>query len=192
MITNKKDLNRYLKMDKFALGKKKRPCLIGDYIYKFEIALRHHEYYHNIIKNGNNNILNKLKLLWWKYHHHRLGLLLGFEIPINTFDAGLRINHSGLIIVNPNARIGKYCDIHQGVNIGMQGNSNFNCPSIGDNVWIGPGAKLFGKITIGNNCQIGANAVVNKSFKEEGISIAGVPAKKISEHPNPNIRKYLL
>ena len=80
----------------------------------------------------------------------------------------------------------------KGVNIGMQGLSDADSPIIGDNVWIGPGAKLFGKIIIGNNCQIGANAVVNKSFEEEGITIAGVPAKKISNHSNPYIRKYLL
>lgn len=192
MIKNKQDLKRYLLMDKFALGKKRRPKFIGDYIYKFEIALRYHEYYNNIVANGNKNIINRLCLMWWKYKHFKLGTLLGFEIPINTFDAGLRINHSGLIIVNPKAKIGRYCDIHQGVNIGMKGISNLDSPTIGDNVWIGPGAKLFGKITISNNSQIGANAVVTRSFEEEGIAIAGVPAKKISNNPNPYIRKYLL
>ena len=74
----------------------------------------------------------------------------------------------------------------------MQGNSKTDCPTIGDNVWIGPGVKLFGKIVIGNNNQIGANAVVNKSFVEDGIAIAGVPAKKISNNPNPYVRNYLL
>lgn len=192
MIKNKSDLKRYLEMDRYALGRGGRPKWIGDYIYKFEISLRYHEYYHNIIAEGNSNLLNRLKLLYWKYRHNRLGLLLGFEIPINVFDAGLRINHRGLLIVNKHVKIGKYCDIHQGVNIGMQGDSNRNCPTIGDNVWIGPGAKLFGKIVIGNNNQIGANAVVNKSFVEDGIAIAGVPAKKISNNPNPYVRNYLL
>ena len=54
-------------------------------------------------------------------------------------------------------------------------------PILGDNVYIGPGAKLFGKITIADNISIGANAVVTKSFEQENISIAGVPAKIISE-----------
>ena len=93
--------------------------------------------------------------------------------------------------MNANAHIGKFCDIHQGVNIGQQGSNLTDCPTIGDNVWIGPGAKLFGKITIADDCQIGANAVVNKSFEEKGISIAGVPAKKISNHPNPYKRELL-
>lgn len=39
-------------------------------------------------------------------------------------------------------------------------------PKIGDNVYIGPGAVLFGDIEIADNCWIGANAVVNKSFLE--------------------------
>ena len=51
-------------------------------------------------------------------------------------------------------------------------------PVIGDNVYIGPGAKIFGDITIGNNVSIGANAVVNRSFPDNVI-IAGVPAKVI-------------
>lgn len=63
------------------------------------------------------------------------------------------------------------------------------CPTIGDNVWIGPGAKIFGKIQIADECAIGANAVVNKSFLENGVSIAGVPARKVSDSGNQYIRK---
>ena len=48
-------------------------------------------------------------------------------------------------------------------------------------MYIGPGAKLYGKITIGNNVAIGANAVVNKSFGSN-ITIAGIPAKIISNN----------
>ena len=43
---------------------------------------------------------------------------------------------------------------------------------------------MFGNIKIGNNVAIGANAVVNKSFEENGITIAGVPAKKVSDKGN--------
>lgn len=54
-------------------------------------------------------------------------------------------------------------------------------PRLGDNVYIGPGAKIFGPIEIGDNVAIGANAVVNKSFPDS-VTIAGVPAKIISYH----------
>ena len=111
MIKTKSDLHRYLAMDRFALGRKRKlPKIFGDYVYKYQIALRYHEYYHNI----GGGIVNKIKLHWWSHIHYILGVLLGFDIPINTFDAGLRINHYGMIVVNSCARIGKYCDIHQG------------------------------------------------------------------------------
>jgi len=176
MIQTKKDLEKYLLEDKRALGKKNksRPSLIGDEIWKFEIYLRKHEYYNNLRQTP----INLLLKYFYKYLHYNTGIRLGFTIPINVFEYGLRINHIGLIIVNPGVKVGKYCDIHQGVNIGQNTNEG-DIPVIGDNVWIGPGAKIFGKIKIGNNIAIGANAVVNKSFTENNITIAGIPAKKI-------------
>lgn len=77
--------------------------------------------------------------------------------------------------------------IHQGVNIGV---GYDGAPRIGNNVWIGPGVKIFGNIEIANECAIGAGAVVNKSFYEKRISIAGVPARKISERGNRYIKSY--
>lgn len=60
-------------------------------------------------------------------------------------------------------------------------------PTVGDNVFIGTGAKVLGPITIGDNTSIGANAVVTKDFKEGNYTIGGVPAKVISNNPNKNI-----
>jgi serine O-acetyltransferase len=64
--------------------------------------------------------------------------------------------------------------------IGWQPGSWDKAPKIGNNVFIGPGAKIFGDIEIADNVAIGVNSVVNKSFLEPGITIAGIPAKKIS------------
>lgn len=114
-----------------------------------------------------------------------MSLKLGFCIPPNTFEGGLRINHYGLIVVNPEAKIGKWCDIHQGVNIGM---GYDGVPTVGNNVWIGPGAKIFGNITIADECAIGANAVVNKSFYEPRVTIAGIPARVVSNKGNQYVR----
>lgn len=47
-------------------------------------------------------------------------------------------------------------------------------PTIGNNVLIGMGAKIVGAITIGNNCRIGANAVVNKNIPDN-CTVVGVP-----------------
>lgn len=123
------------------------------------------------------------------------GYKLGFEIPVNVFGAGLSIVHHGPIIVNADARIGENCRIHPCVTIGFWPSDGNGCPIIGDNTFIGPGAKIFGKITIANSVTIGANSVVNKSFLEEDISIAGSPAKKVSDlcykAPNYNTTKLL-
>lgn len=61
-------------------------------------------------------------------------------------------------------------------------------PRLGDNCWIGPGAKLFGGITIGEGVMIGAGSVVNKSFTENNITIVGVPARKIKDTGDPYYR----
>lgn len=53
-------------------------------------------------------------------------------------------------------------------------------PVIGDNCYIGTGAKIFGNITIGDNVKIGANAVVNKSFGSN-VTIAGIPARVVNK-----------
>lgn len=50
---------------------------------------------------------------------------------------------------------------------------------IGDDVWIGANAIILPGVKIGNNCIIGAGAVVTKSFLAEGLIIAGNPAKVI-------------
>lgn len=49
-------------------------------------------------------------------------------------------------------------------------------------MFIASGARIIGDISIASNIAIGANAVVTKSFLEEGITIAGIPAKKISNN----------
>ena len=53
---------------------------------------------------------------------------------------------------------------------------------MGDNIFIGTGAKIIGEVTIADDVSIGANAVVVKSITEEGTTWGGVPAKKISNN----------
>jgi serine O-acetyltransferase len=98
----------------------------------------------------------------------------------NTFGPGLSIAHRGNIVVNGGARIGANCRIHVGVNIGTEAGKADAAPTIGDNCYIGPGAKIFGPIMIGPNTVIGANAVVNKSYPEGNQTLGGIPAQAIS------------
>ena len=176
MINTKKDLYEYLEADKKALHRTAKHPRPNDLIWKFEINLRKAEYYHNQKKS----IVNRFLEAVYKYRKSSLGLKCGFEIPLNVFGKGLSIAHKGGIVINGGAKVGDNCRIHVGVNIGTQPGAGGLAPTIGNNVYIGPGAKIFGKIYIADGIVIGANAVVTKSFNEDNICIAGVPAKKIS------------
>ena len=178
MIESRKDYLSYLEKDRLALAQQRRkPRLFSDEVWKFERLLRKLEYYTNCRKSR----LWKPALLLLKLRFRRLSIRLGFDIPCNVFGPGLSIAHYGTIIVNGAARIGENCRIHAGVNIGTKAGHTFLAPKIGDNVYIGPGVKIFGPIQIASGIAIGANSVVNKSFQEPNISIAGVPATKISD-----------
>lgn len=173
MIKSKADLKHYLREDRIQLNKKRiRPRLIGDEVWVYQILLRKEEYYQNTNK--------KFRAFLYKVRRHRLGLKLGFTIPINVFGSGLSIAHYGTIIVNPYCRIGKNCRLHACVNIGTRAGESGAAPEIGDNAYIGPGAKIIGPIKLGNNIAVGANAVVNKSFPDGDCTIAGVPARILS------------
>lgn len=162
-----------LQSDASALKRPRlRPHFFGDECWKFQWHLRHTEYY-----NRQRGLLSKLRFAWHRYRLHRYSVLLGFSIPLYSFGPGLQIVHRGTIVVNDKAKIGKDCRIHVDVNIGEV---NGQAPVIGNNVYIGPGVKIFGDIVLADDIIIGANAVVNKSFVTPGVTIAGVPAKVIS------------
>lgn len=135
-------------------------------IYKLLVNLRKCEYYSN--RGWVFAYYYKLKL---KSIQNRFSV----RIPINVFDVGLQIPHLGPIVVHPKATVGKNCRIHVGVNIGAEKDQT---PVFGDDCYIGPGAKIFGGITIGDRCKIGANAVVNKSFDNDQ-TIVGVPGRAV-------------
>ena len=181
-IQSKQDYIFYLEADEVSLfipedTRDRLKERMFNRIWRFQRILRKTEYYSNCRKN----LLWRPFVLMMGYRLSRYGFKLGYEIPINVFGPGLSIAHQGSIIVNRDVRIGENCRINNGVTIGTQAGYTDRCPTIGKNAFIGPGAQIFGFITIADNVAIGANSVVIKSFTEAGISIAGVPAKKISE-----------
>ena len=125
---------------------------------------------------NSNKLIFKLLLPFFYYLYRRISIRTGISIPKNVCDKGLSIPHFGSIVVNANCKIGANCRIQNNVNIGATGGSS-KAPIIGNNVYIGPGAVIYGDILIADNCYIGANAVVNKSFEEPFSVIVGVPAK---------------
>jgi serine O-acetyltransferase len=93
---------------------------------------------------------------------------------------GLRIDHFGGIILTRETVVGNNCNISCGVVFGyIPRGINTGVPErIGNNVYIGPGAKLLGRITVGDNAVIGANSVVTKSVPP-GASVMGIPARVV-------------
>lgn len=77
------------------------------------------------------------------------------------------------IVISPDAQIGKNCIIFHQVTIGNDYKNTLNAPIIGDNVTIYPGAKIVGKVTVGNNCVIGPNAVVFKNVPDDTTVVVG-------------------
>lgn len=92
---------------------------------------------------------------------------------------GLYIGHFGPIILHPDARIGDYCNLSQGVTIGRTHGSGGGAPVIGDRVYIGPNSVVIGPIVIGHDVAIGAGSVVTKSLPERAVA-AGNPARVLS------------
>ncbi|GLR72884.1 hypothetical protein GCM10007852_37920 [Agaribacter marinus] len=130
--------------------------------------------------NSKTGITQKIFKFFYLVRFKRISKKLGFSIPINTIGPGLCLPHYGNIVINPKAKIGKNCKIHVGVNVGASYDNSNDVPELGDECYIAPGAKLYGKIKIANGTKIGANAVVNKSSSVENGVLVGVPAKLIS------------
>lgn len=170
MIKTRQDLKEYLYQDREKENLNMGGVKTWFYLHfnprlKFLTNLRYYEYY----ANQPRTLWNKLMSLYHYYIHKKLSYKLGYTIYKNNFGPGVCFCHYGTLVVNKEARVGKNCRIHVGVNIGGY---NGGVPTIGDNVYIGPGAKIFGGIIIGNDVKIGANAVVSKDVPD-GATVVG-------------------
>ena len=171
MITSRKEYHRYLKADIAAHGLQHLSFynwLRIDQL-RFLLRLRKLEYLTNCQRW---RFLSRAIL---EVLNHNLAVKLGYTIPKNVFGPGLCLVHRGTVVVNPAAKVGSNCRMHPSTSIGDYNGT----PTLGNNVYIGPGAKLYGDITIGDNVAIGANAVVNTSFPAN-CTIGGIPAHVLS------------
>ncbi len=95
-------------------------------------------------------------------------------------DEGFAIMHPFGVVINSKVKAGKNLVIESGVVIGAARNGlPIEAPIIGNNVFIGSGAKVLGGIKIGNNVKIGANAVVLHDIPDNATAV-GIPAKVIN------------
>jgi serine O-acetyltransferase len=104
-------------------------------------------------------------------------LFLGAAIkPGADIGPGFFLSHTGIVRVHPQTKAGKNLSITVGVILGEKGLGGKGAPILGDNVFIGAGAKVLGTLRIGNNAKIGANAVVTHDIPDDAIAV-GVPAR---------------
>jgi serine O-acetyltransferase len=111
-------------------------------------------------------ICDRLAILFWDVN-------IGNHTVIGP---GLYLPH-GYVVIDGIVRIGRRCVIAPWVTVGVNG--SVAGPTIGDNVFIGTGAKVLGGIRIGNNVRIGANAVVLDDVPD-GATVAGIPARVVA------------
>lgn len=183
MIKSKEDLRFFLQED--AKANRMNDCSIFKYwarlfigsesahVYKYLKVLRHCEYHCN-----NGGFYHKLLFKYFKIRLHQLGFKYNIRIPENVCGYGLSILHvagCGGCLVNAK-KVGKFCRLQTGVLLGNTNHSEYEKPIIGDNVGFGPGAKVLGNVSIGDNCFIAANSVVVKDIPANSI-VGGVPGR---------------
>jgi len=173
-IIIKADIKRYTGSGRFSVWQVIRsiyhePGLIYVIFLRFSQKVRK-------LNNSFLRLLFNLIFVWTIFKI--LGLFLGIQIHLRAkIGKGFYIGHYGEIFIGA-IEMGKYCNVSQQVSIGHggRGTDRHGVPKIGEYVYIGPGAKLFGKIRIGNNVSIGANAVVSKDIPDNAI-VVGNPGR---------------
>jgi serine O-acetyltransferase len=106
----------------------------------------------------------------------------GIELPYSaTVGRRVVIEHQGGIVVHGNSVIGDECRLRQGVTIGARDvATRHRAPVLERGVDVGAGAKILGDITVGEQAQVGANAVVLQDVPAQSLAV-GVPARVITK-----------
>ncbi|MFC9517876.1 serine O-acetyltransferase [Nocardiaceae bacterium NPDC056970] len=171
-ITDHDDLGDFKSADLLAYGLTK---------WRFHYRLKHPTlYYQRVMRDveflqskGNlYRVAAEMRRAYLKF----LGIWMGLSIPPGVFGRGLSVPHYGSVVVNDKVRAGRFCRIHSATNLGEV---NGEAPRLGDGVYVGPGAVLYGGINLGSGAVVGANSVVNKDVQRFGV-VAGAPARIIS------------
>ena len=146
-------------------------------IMKWQVASRKTDYYKYRIDNTP-SVIDKVKYLYYIRKRNILGNQLGIELNTIHVGKGLFIYHgAGGLVCNGSVTIGNNCHLHGNNCIGNAGPHDDRCPTLGDDVMVGVGAKIIGPVKVADRVKIAAGAVVVHDILEEGCTIAGVPAK---------------
>jgi serine O-acetyltransferase len=122
-------------------------------------------------------LLYPIARLMLRHYRFKYGISIDFTTKIGP---GFYIGHFGGIVVNDRTVIGRNCNISHAVTIGQTNRGRTKgIPTLGDDIYIGPGAKIIGGIRIGNRVAIGANAVVTRDVPDNAV-VVGIPARVVS------------
>lgn len=179
MIDSKQKLRETLNYEKKLYAKKHIYIYLPrlsekSIIWRYICLLRLEEYATNARK--------QFRKILYRFLRTKMSRRYLMQIPINVVEKGLLIFHVAPMILNAK-HIGMNCMMGPNVNMVAQGHTGDSCV-LGDNIAIGAGVTIVGGVTIADGIAIGANSLVNKSFDEPGITIAGNPAKKINSRPS--------
>lgn len=117
-----------------------------------------------LYKKSETNLMYKplsifFRILW------RITINKQNHYPFETeIGGGIRLPHNLGIIISGMASIGENCTIYHQVTIGIDELKSSKAPVIGNNCFIGAGAKIIGDICIGDNVIIGTNAIITKDI----------------------------
>ena len=166
-ITTKAELRRWLQADAEAIRLRKG-IIHMNVCWRFLKALRKYEYNLNRPQGIWQRLMRLISNLRWYYWSVKTGI----SVHPNCFGAGLALWHFGALQVNYTCKGGKNVTIQSGVCV-------MKDVTLGNGVYLAPGAKVLEGVSIADDVTIGANAVVTHSITEPGTVWAGVPAKRI-------------
>lgn len=177
MINNFNELISYLRADLFryftsySIKSFIRGWFIPGFRYTFWMRVC------NYAKCNNHYLLFFIARVMNRHYQFKYGIIIPYQTKIRK---GLYIGHFTGIVINSEAIIGENVNISQGLTIGRKnGGNNSGIATIGDRCYFAAGSKVVGNCNIGNDCVIGANAVVTKDIPNKGVAV-GIPAKIIS------------
>lgn len=148
-------------------------------IYRFLLHLRWYEY----LITCPSTLTKKCQRFWHLRQYQSFAKKLGYMIGDGVLGEDVVLYHRGSIIINPSVKMGANCKFHGDCCLGVARTGTSGCPTLGNGVDVGIGARVLGDIYIADDIIIGANAVVTSSFDEPGITIAGIPARKVKDAP---------
>ena len=157
------------------------PTLQAVAVYRFGAFVRRRRLFPPLrwLLAGAHYVLEKLSLLMW-------GIRIDADAVIGP---GLYLGHTGGTLIGP-VKMGEFCNVAHNVTIGMRADGRVSgVPTIGNRVWIGTGAVVFGRIVIGDGVTIGPLTVVGRNVPP-GCLVAGNPMRVLRRDYDNTIQVF--